>query len=46
MIEHHTAHLSSAFHVSPFDDAVIVSVDGFEILRVPHGALEKEQILI
>ncbi len=28
-IEHHTAHLSSAFHVSPFDDAVIVSVDGF-----------------
>ena len=28
-IEHHTAHLSSAFHVSPFDEAVIVSVDGF-----------------
>jgi len=28
-IEHHHAHLSSAFHVSPFDDAVIVSVDGF-----------------
>jgi carbamoyltransferase len=28
-IEHHLAHLSSAFHVSPFDDAVIVSVDGF-----------------
>ncbi len=23
------AHLSSAFHVSPFDDAVVVSVDGF-----------------
>lgn len=28
-IEHHVAHLSSAFHVSPFDDAAIVSVDGF-----------------
>lgn len=28
-IEHHLAHLSSAFHVSPFDNAVIVSVDGF-----------------
>ena len=28
-IEHHIAHLSSAFHVSPFDDAVVVSVDGF-----------------
>ncbi|MEI2640775.1 MAG: hypothetical protein V9G10_00095 [Candidatus Nanopelagicales bacterium] len=23
------AHLSSAFHVSPFDEAVVVSVDGF-----------------
>lgn len=28
-IEHHLAHLSSAFHVSPFQDASIVSVDGF-----------------
>ncbi len=28
-VEHHQAHLSSAFHVSPFDEAVVVSVDGF-----------------
>ncbi|MDB3947349.1 carbamoyltransferase [Candidatus Pelagibacter sp.] len=28
-VEHHTAHLSSAFHVSPFNEAIIVSVDGF-----------------
>ena len=28
-IEHHLAHLSSAFHVSPFDEAAVVSVDGF-----------------
>lgn len=28
-IEHHMAHLSSAFHVSPFQDAVIASIDGF-----------------
>jgi len=28
-IEHHFAHLSSAFHVSPFLEAVIVSIDGF-----------------
>src|SRR5262245_27392273 len=28
-IEHHLAHLSSAFHVSPFADAVVVSIDGF-----------------
>jgi carbamoyltransferase len=28
-VEHHLAHLSSAFHVSPFHAAVVVSVDGF-----------------
>ena len=28
-IEHHISHLSSCFHVSPFEEAVTVSVDGF-----------------
>jgi len=28
-VEHHLAHLSSAFHVSPFENAIIASVDGF-----------------
>ena len=28
-VEHHLAHLSSAFHVSPYDNASILSVDGF-----------------
>src|SRR5262245_50397074 len=28
-VEHHAAHLSSAFHVSPFEQAVVVSIDGF-----------------
>jgi carbamoyltransferase len=28
-IEHHLAHLSSAFHVSPFEEAVVASIDGF-----------------
>jgi len=28
-VEHHLAHLSSAFHCSPFEEAVAVSVDGF-----------------
>lgn len=28
-IEHHRTHLSSAFHCSPFDEAAVVSVDGF-----------------
>jgi carbamoyltransferase len=28
-VEHHLAHLSSAFFVSPFSEAAVVSVDGF-----------------
>ena len=28
-VEHHIAHLSSAFHVSPFPEAAVVSIDGF-----------------
>jgi carbamoyltransferase len=28
-VEHHRAHMSSAFHVSPFEQAAVVSVDGF-----------------
>lgn len=28
-LEHHECHLASAFHVSPFDEAAAVSVDGF-----------------
>lgn len=28
-VEHHLAHLSSAFHVSPYEKASILSVDGF-----------------
>jgi carbamoyltransferase len=28
-VEHHMAHLSSAFHVCPFDQAAVASIDGF-----------------
>lgn len=28
-VEHHRAHLFSTFHVSPFEEAVVASVDGF-----------------
>ena len=28
-VEHHVAHASSAFHVSPFDEAAVLTVDGF-----------------
>ena len=29
MVEHHRAHLASAFFASPFEEAAVVSVDGF-----------------
>ncbi len=28
-VEHHRAHMASAFFASPFDDAAVVSIDGF-----------------
>jgi carbamoyltransferase len=28
LVEHHMAHLASAYHVSPFDEAAIASIDG------------------
>lgn len=28
-VEHHLAHLASAFHVSPFSEAIVASIDGF-----------------
>ncbi len=28
-VEHHLAHLASAFHVSPYRDAAVLSIDGF-----------------
>lgn len=46
-IEHHLAHLSSAFHVSPFEEAVIVSVDGFgDFASAAWGVGKKSEILI
>src|SRR4051794_2932651 len=41
-VEHHQAHVASAFLVSPFEDAAILSVDGFgdfasTMLAVGHG---------
>jgi carbamoyltransferase len=46
-IEHHLAHLSSAFHVSPFPDAVVVSVDGFgDFSSAAWGVGRGREILI
>ena len=39
-IEHHRAHLASAFFSSPFDEAAIVSIDGsgdFSTIMIGHG---------
>jgi carbamoyltransferase len=41
-VEHHQAHVASAFLVSPFEDAAVLSVDGFgdfasTMLAVGHG---------
>jgi len=44
-VEHHLAHLSSAFHVSPFEDAVVVSVDGFgDFASTAWGIGRREEI--
>jgi carbamoyltransferase len=46
-VEHHLAHLSSAFHVSPFNDAVVVSVDGFgDFASAAWGIGKGEEIAI
>jgi carbamoyltransferase len=46
-IEHHYAHLSSAYHVSPFDKACVLSVDGFgDFASTAWGFGENNQIII
>ena len=44
-VEHHRAHLGSAFFVSPFDSAAVVSVDGFgDFVSAMWGVGEKNRI--
>lgn len=46
-IEHHMAHMSSAFHVSPYKKAVVVSVDGFgDFASAAWGIGENNKISI
>ena len=46
-IEHHLAHLSSCFHVSPFEESCIISVDGFgDFASTVWGYGEKNDINI
>ena len=44
-VEHHIAHLASAFLVSPFDEAALVSVDGFgDFVGMMWGEAKGNQI--
>lgn len=44
-VEHHIAHLGSAFFVSPFDEAATVSVDGFgDFIGAMWGTARSNQI--
>jgi carbamoyltransferase len=46
-VEHHLAHLSSAFHVSPFEAAAVVSVDGFgDFASATWGVAQGSEIRI
>ncbi|WP_439474446.1 carbamoyltransferase family protein [Algoriphagus formosus] len=47
-IEHHRAHLASAFFSSPFDKAAVVSIDGsgdFSTVMIGEGAGNKIEVL-
>ena len=44
-VEHHLAHLASAYYLSPWDDAVAVSVDGFgDFASAAWGYASKNRI--
>lgn len=46
-VEHHLAHLSSAFHVSPFAEAVVGSVDGFgDFASAAWGVARETEIVV
>ena len=44
-VEHHTAHLASAYYLSPWDEAVALSVDGFgDFASAAWGPARKNRI--
>src|SRR5438270_8391926 len=44
-VEHHRAHLASAYFVAPFDDAAVLSVDGFgDFVSSMWGVASKNEI--
>ncbi|MCS7269084.1 MAG: hypothetical protein NZ704_13610 [Geminicoccaceae bacterium] len=46
-VEHHLAHLASAFFVSPFEEAAVVSIDGFgDFLSAMWGTGRGNEIVV
>lgn len=46
-VEHHRAHMASAFFVSPFDDAAVLSIDGFgDFVSTMMGTGDGNQIKV
>ena len=46
-VEHHMAHLASSFHVSPYEEAVVLSVDGFgDFASTAYGVAHDRNIII
>ena len=46
-VEHHVAHLASAYYPSGYEDAVLLSVDGFgDFVSTMWGTVEKNRIKI
>src|SRR6185312_12791155 len=44
-VEHHRAHLASAFFASPFEEAAVISIDGFgDFSSVMWGVGKRNQI--
>ena len=44
-VEHHRAHLASAFFASPFEEAAVISIDGFgDFSSVMWAAAKRNQV--
>lgn len=46
-VDHHLSHLSSSYFLSPFDEAVVVSIDGFgDFSSIVTGYVKKNKIFV
>ena len=46
-VEHHLSHLASSFYTSEYEDAIVLSIDGFgDFVSTMWGSIENNKILI